>query len=218
MRSDGCTYTGRPCHTRFFSRLLSPPHGGSRRAAGASRFKYTGPTRCRRPTSVSPNFGWVKTRPGDEFSEQFYIKITNLSPKRPITITHVWVESLDRSRDDVQIMNPERPLPARLGLDDQYETWIPVSDVPEPELGAEWRFRVKLTSDKTIKSRPNRKVPPSGYVAGGGETSYAAPIGTTASPGVTGINPETLKAWSDGPTTSASATYVPPEEEGPVRD
>ena len=57
--------------------------------------------------SVSPNFGWVKARPSGEFSEQFYIKVTNLSPKRPITITHVWVESLDRTTDDVQIMNPE---------------------------------------------------------------------------------------------------------------
>jgi hypothetical protein len=206
----------------LYTFLLSPAVTTTRWIAQSSRrVKVQVHRAYRMPTaaSVSPNLGWVQARPSDDESyEQFYIKITNLSPKRPITITHVWVESLDRSKDDVQIMNPERPLPARLELDDQYETWIPVSDVPESELGAEWRFHVKLTSDKTIRSRPNRKVPPSGYVAGGGKTSYTAPLGTIGSPGVTGINPEILKAWSDGPTTSASATYVPPKEEEPGHD
>ena len=113
-------------------------------------------------------------------------------------------------------MNPERPLTARLRLDDQYETWIPVDEVPEPDLGAEWRFRAKLTSGKILKSRPNRKVPPPGYVAGGGEASYAAPLSSEAPP-VTGAGPDAFKMWNlaDGLTTSASATYMPPlKDEG----
>ena len=113
-------------------------------------------------------------------------------------------------------MNPERPLTARLRLDDQYETWIPVDEVPQPDLGAEWRFRAKLTSGKILKSRPNKKVPPSGYVAGGGEAPYAAPLSYEAPP-VSGAGRDAFERWNpaDGLTTSASATYMPrPEDEG----
>ena len=139
--------------------------------------------------------------------ERFHIKITNLSAKRPISITHTWVESLDPTKHPVQIINPVRPLPARLGPDDQYETWVPVREVPEPELGVEWRFRVQLTSGKVIKSRPNRRVPPSGFVAGGGETVYSAALPTEEPFAVTGVNTEDLKRLSFGPTVGPSATY-----------
>jgi hypothetical protein len=138
------------------------------------------------------------TSPGAPAGEFFFIKVTNKSPKRGVVVSHTWVTSLDKFTDDVQIVNPERPLPARLRLDDQYETWIPVDEVPESDLGAEWRFRAKLTvSDKVIKSRPNKNVPPSGYVAGGGETPYAAPL-SPETPPVTGAGPDAWKRVEPG--------------------
>jgi hypothetical protein len=139
-------------------------------------------------------------------AEFFFVKVTNLSPNRQIVVTHTWVTSLDKV-DEVQILNPLRPLPSRLGHDDQYETWVSVNEVPDPELGAEWRFRVQLSSGKVVKSKPNKKVPASGYVAAGGETAYSAPL-TTAEPfGVTGINPEVFNRGSiNGPSATEDDT------------
>jgi hypothetical protein len=147
------------------------------------------------------------TGPGAPAGEFFFIKVTNKSPKREVVVSHTWVASLDKFTDNVQILNPDRPLPARLRLDGQYETWIAVDQVPQPDLGAEWRFRVQLTSEKVIKSRPGKRVPPAGYVAGGGETPYVASL-SPESPPVTGVG---FDAWPPGPSISASAIYEPPD-------
>ncbi len=147
---------------------------------------------------------------GDPQSKPLYfLKVTNLSPGREIEITHIWFEREDGSK--IHLMNPDRPLPSRLRLDQQYETWVPAPDVAGV---LDWagRFRIKLTSGAVIKSRLNKSVPDVGYVAGGGETPYAAELPQT-SPGVTGINPEAFEEFDFGSgSTSASATYEPPPD------
>jgi len=92
----------------------------------------------------------------------YFVKVTNLSPQREIEVTHIWFDTTP----PVHLLNPERPLPARLRLDETYETWIPTAAVPAPE--PESLARVKLSSGKVIKSRLNAHVPPFGGVAGGG--------------------------------------------------
>jgi hypothetical protein len=94
--------------------------------------------------------------------EYFFVKVTNLSPSREVEITHIWFDA----GSGVDVLNPQRPLPARLRLDETYETWFPVAEVQAPE--AEWLVRVRLSSGKDIKARLNRHVRPFGYVAGGG--------------------------------------------------
>ncbi len=64
-------------------------------------------------------------------------------------------------------MNPERPLPARLKLDAQYETWCPAAEL-EGVRHPERKAHVRLTSGHTVRSRLNKNVPPVGYIAGGG--------------------------------------------------
>lgn len=95
--------------------------------------------------------------------EHYFIKVTNLSPRREVEITHIWFAT----EPPVHVLNPERPLPARLRLDETYESWIPRSELrgaPKPErLG-----RVQLSNGKVVKSRANKKVPPVGQVARGG--------------------------------------------------
>jgi hypothetical protein len=64
-------------------------------------------------------------------------------------------------------MNPARPLPARLRLDEEYETWVPVAAVPEVP-NVERLGRVRLSNGKVVKSRRNKTVPSVGAVAGPG--------------------------------------------------
>lgn len=95
--------------------------------------------------------------------EQFFVKVTNLSRERDLEITHIWFDT----EPQAHILNVARPMPARLRPDETFETWTPVSSVPvvqEPE----WLVRVLMSSGATVESRLNRKVPPVGYVAGGG--------------------------------------------------
>jgi hypothetical protein len=94
--------------------------------------------------------------------QHFFIKVTNQSRERDVVITHVWFNS----DPPTYLINPYRPLPARLSPSEQYETWKAVDDVPDPK--GEWLVRVKLSSGKVIKGRPNRGVTPQGEVAGGG--------------------------------------------------
>lgn len=96
-------------------------------------------------------------------AEHFFVKVTNLSAKREVEITHIWFTT----KPVVHVLNPERPLPARLRLDEQFETWWPVASVPGAP-GVERLVRVQLSNGKVLKSRLNKTVPPAGYVAGGG--------------------------------------------------
>lgn len=93
----------------------------------------------------------------------FFIKVTNLSSSREIEVAHIWFATEPR----VDVLNQERPLPARLRLDETFETWIPVSAVPAVRhVGS--NVRVRLSNDKVIKSKLDKHIPPLGYVAGPG--------------------------------------------------
>jgi hypothetical protein len=67
----------------------------------------------------------------------------------------------------VHVLNPARPLPARLRIDEMFETWIPAANLPD-QPGVERLGRVQLSTGKVIKSRLNKNVPPVGNVAGSG--------------------------------------------------
>ena len=86
-------------------------------------------------------------------------------PQREVEITHLWFET----NPPTQILNPVRPLPARLRLDETFETWIPVADVPTVD-DLERMVRVQLSNGKVVKSRLNKGVPPTGYIAGPGSS------------------------------------------------
>ena len=93
--------------------------------------------------------------------ECFFIKVTNLSSSREIEVTHIWFATEPR----VEVLNQERRLPARLRLDETFDTWIPLSAVPAVRhVGS--KVRVRLSSGKVIKSKLDKHIPPLGYVAG----------------------------------------------------
>jgi hypothetical protein len=93
----------------------------------------------------------------------YFVKVTNLSNQREVEITHVWFATHPR----VDMLNPARPLPARLRLDETWEGWIAADTLPVSPR-TERLARVLLSNGKIVKSRLNRTVPPVGYVAGAG--------------------------------------------------
>ena len=95
--------------------------------------------------------------------EHFFIKVTNLSPKREVEVTHIWFAT----EPPVNLINFSRPLPARLRLDETFETWI-LAGALHPDEAAERLVRVQLSNGKIVKSRLNKNVPPVGHVAGPG--------------------------------------------------
>jgi hypothetical protein len=103
----------------------------------------------------------------------YFVKVTNLSETREIELTHVWVDG----NPQVHLMNPARPLPARLRLDETWEGWVPAAQVAHVA-NVERAFRVRLSSTQVIKSRRNKDVPPVGYVGGLVASSALAQPGT----------------------------------------
>jgi hypothetical protein len=93
----------------------------------------------------------------------YFVKVTNLSQSRDIEITHVWFAT----EPPVHLLLPERPLPARLRPDATWEGWVDAAAVAHAS-EIERAGRVRLASGKTVKSRPNKDVPPIGYIAGQG--------------------------------------------------
>ena len=93
----------------------------------------------------------------------YFVKVTNLSPTREIEITHVWFDT----DPPVHFLSPERPPSARLRPDETWEDWVEASALAGAS-NVERLARVRLANGKVVKSRPNKNVPPIGYVAGGG--------------------------------------------------
>ncbi len=94
--------------------------------------------------------------------ENWYVTVTNLSPKRDVVITHAWIKTQPR-RD---ILDPD--LPRRLKPDDTFEMPVPVGGLPADAPHVAWRGRVRISSGKTINSRPSKNIPPIGTVPRGG--------------------------------------------------
>ena len=80
-----------------------------------------------------------------------FVNVTNRSSKRAVQVTHVWFAT----NPPVHIVNPYRPLPVRLHSHESWKTWIQVARLPDvPGMGR--LGRVRLSSDDTVHSRPNR--------------------------------------------------------------
>lgn len=94
----------------------------------------------------------------------FFVNVTNLSRTRDIEITHVWFAS----RNPVNILEPERPLPRRLRPDESWETWVAASAVPTRFPRDVYTLaRARLSTGKILRSRRNRDVPTRGAIPGG---------------------------------------------------
>jgi len=92
-----------------------------------------------------------------------FVNVTNLSRDRSVEITHVWLDT----QPQIQILNPERPLPRRLAPDETWETWLPLEVVPKNQRGEVLeRGRVRLSNGRTIPTRENKAIPHVGQVPG----------------------------------------------------
>lgn len=94
------------------------------------------------------------------------INVVNLGP-RPIFVTHVWLALAP----DRHVGNRERPLPKMLNPDEPWETWVVLatldSEVTIRPAELLRSARVRLSTGRTVKARPNRNVPGFGAVPGG---------------------------------------------------
>jgi hypothetical protein len=93
--------------------------------------------------------------------ECYFMKVTNLSQSRTIQVTHIWFDTSPPKH----IL--DKRLPAALGPDETFETWMPVAEVPDVP-NVEQLGRVRLSSGKTVESQLNKTVPPAGRMAGPG--------------------------------------------------
>lgn len=94
-------------------------------------------------------------------SPKYFVKVTNLSRKSDVTITHVWVKDESNERD---IVNSTRPLPKRLVPSEQWETWFEKSLITDKE-GVFKNVKVVLSTGKVCKSERNKDVRPFGNIA-----------------------------------------------------
>jgi hypothetical protein len=91
--------------------------------------------------------------------DHYYVNVTNASPERDITVTHVWFDTAPQAH----IVDPA--LPRRLQYAQPWETAIPVAQVLTAPDKALWLARCRLSPDgKVVKSRPAENVPPIGTV------------------------------------------------------
>jgi hypothetical protein len=88
-----------------------------------------------------------------------HVKIVNRS-NHDVEVTHVWLAT----EPVVDLVSLDSALPVRIRPDETHEVWYPIDDLPQSSR-LERLARVRLSSGKTIKSRPNNTVPPLGTVA-----------------------------------------------------
>ena len=96
-------------------------------------------------------------------SPYYFMKVTNLSHSREIEITHAWFDT----DPPEHLLMRERPLPARLRPDETWEGWVNAARLAHSS-DVERSGRVRLANGNTVKSRRNKDVPPTGFVAGQG--------------------------------------------------
>jgi hypothetical protein len=97
--------------------------------------------------------------------ECYFIRLVNHTPDRELEVKDVWFEGSPA----VSVINPQRPLPARLRAGTMWETWIPIANVPSAGNDAFTRARVKLSTGEVIGSRKtpdNDLAPGVGQIAG----------------------------------------------------
>jgi hypothetical protein len=117
------------------------------------------------PITASPPVTGAGSADGaiESSAEYFFIKMTNLSPQRELEVTHLWFETQPR----YDYMSTERPPPFRLRSDETVEVWVAVSEVARHDK-LEYQARARLSNGKVVKSRVDRKMPPTGLTAGRG--------------------------------------------------
>ncbi|WP_008309994.1 GUN4 domain-containing protein [Leptolyngbya sp. PCC 6406] len=99
-------------------------------------------------------------------TEYYFINVTNLSPVRLLEITHIWYE--DDKNHHISVAQPSRTLPVRLDLDQSWETWISVNELPvDNREHACQNFYVRISTGDVFKSEANLHVPLRGTVPGG---------------------------------------------------
>lgn len=91
----------------------------------------------------------------------YFVKVINCSTEKMFTITHIWIK--DRSKE-IEVLNPERPLPHKLERSDIWETWF-IKDIIEDQGSVFENVRVVLSDGKVYKSIKNNDVRPVGFVA-----------------------------------------------------
>ncbi len=104
-------------------------------------------------TTLAPDLGLER--------ECYFLNVQNASPEREVTLTHVWIAS------EPPVDALAKPLPARIKPGSQWETWIPVDDVPTGTENVERLGRARLGDDTEVKSVPRTHVPSAGYVPDG---------------------------------------------------
>lgn len=90
----------------------------------------------------------------------YFVKVINNSYDNPINITHVWVDD----NKNLEILNPESPLPHKLEKTDIWETWFKKNIISD-HINIFNNVRVVLSSGKEYKSQKNYKVRPRGFIA-----------------------------------------------------
>lgn len=95
-----------------------------------------------------------------QIREAYFLNVQNVSPEREVTVTHVWIAS------EPSAHALAKPLPAQINPGAQWETWIPVDQIPADTEDVERLGRARLGDDTELKSVPRTDVPPDGYVPG----------------------------------------------------
>jgi hypothetical protein len=93
----------------------------------------------------------------------YCLNIQNVSPQRDVTVTHVWIAS------EPEV--PARPPDAPIKSGAQWETCIPVRDLPPGTEKVERLARARLGNDTELKSVPRKNVPTQGCVPGQQQSS-----------------------------------------------
>jgi hypothetical protein len=97
--------------------------------------------------------------------ECYFVNLTNLSRNRALEVTHIWYEDDEHF---IALNQPLRQLPVRLELDQSWETWIPVANLPKGNRdNAYQNFRARISTGAIFKSEFNPDVPPFGTIPGG---------------------------------------------------
>lgn len=95
----------------------------------------------------------------------YFVNATNLSPNRALELTHIWYED---EENHIPVIQTSRMLPIRLDIDQSWETWIDVYQIPEANrFSAFENFRARISTGTVFKSEANLDVPPYGFVPGG---------------------------------------------------
>jgi hypothetical protein len=106
---------------------------------------------------------WAYFTTGDDHEEYLFAKVTNRSRRR-VQLTHVWV---DTRRGQIFAMN--RVLPVWLEPNEMFETWVAVPHGGDRRKPLRRTYALLSTGHK-VRSRPNKRVPALGYVAGAGQS------------------------------------------------